>query len=215
MTAGIYGIFDSETNECLYVGQSKDCENRWSRGHLPALRSNRHKRDDFNIWFQDFGEDRLRFTILESCENSESVKNKLEIYYFNKLKPRFYGKRPSINETWEMTASTIDKLKRTHASKWDGIRLLDQKRICIICNKSFYNRKRSVVTCSVSCGSRKVNGNKGTENITKKNLEELYFGQKLTLKEIGEIFSISHVSVYNLMDKFEIPRRKLGRTKRT
>ena len=43
MTVGIYGIFNAETDECLYVGMSKNIEQRWS-SHLKELKSKRHKR---------------------------------------------------------------------------------------------------------------------------------------------------------------------------
>lgn len=36
MTVGVYGIFDSKTNECLYIGMSKNIELRW-KNHLKKI----------------------------------------------------------------------------------------------------------------------------------------------------------------------------------
>lgn len=80
MTIGIYGIFDATTDECLYIGMSKDIEERWKQ-HLKILKSKRHKRKDFTEWYHSNGAtpDLLMFRILEECEYDVDTLNRLEI----------------------------------------------------------------------------------------------------------------------------------------
>ena len=119
MTVGIYGIFDSETDECLYVGMSKNIEERW-RHHLKELRSKRHKRKDFVEWFHENGAtaELLDFRILEECEKNDAALNLCEIKWFNKLLPKYYGKKPSENERWEQSEAARAKSSATYKEKY-------------------------------------------------------------------------------------------------
>lgn len=94
LTVGIYGIFDVRDNTCLYVGQSKNIEDRW-RHHRNGLKSRKHSREKFIEWFETHGEENITLRILETCDNTPSVKNALEQKWFDELNPLFFGKNPS------------------------------------------------------------------------------------------------------------------------
>ena len=127
MTVGIYGIFDSETDECLYVGMSSVSVEKRFKQHLKNLRNGNHPRKDFVEWFHNnSGQPELVvFRILEECENNETVLNTLEIKWFNELKPKYFGKQPSLNEVWERSEESKKKvsesLRKLHNSDFlDG-----------------------------------------------------------------------------------------------
>ena len=150
MATGVYGIFDSTSNECLYVGQAKDIEVRWS-GHIKKLKQGKHLRAGFNDWFTEhnFDVSFLDFRILEECENDDRTKNLLEIKWFNLLQPKFYGKRPSVNKKWEHSDETRKKIKNgmLNANSYKHI-----TRICPICSTHFDCIKSTLRKyCSKEC----------------------------------------------------------------
>lgn len=112
MAVGIYGIFDNRNNECLYVGQSKQVTQRW-KGHLAGLVNETHIRTEFIEWFVENNKDEsiLDFRLLEECVNDIDVKNEHEIKWFEILKPRFYARKPSKNDTWVFDEATRDKIR--------------------------------------------------------------------------------------------------------
>lgn len=109
---GIYGIFDILTGECLYVGQSKNIYER-RQSHFKRLRGERHLKP-FTEWFVSIGKDesRLDLRVLCRCLDNDDIKNKLEIFWFNELHPRFYGAVPSINNRWSHSEETRKKIAR-------------------------------------------------------------------------------------------------------
>lgn len=109
-TIGIYGFFDKTTNECLYVGMSSISVEKRKLQHLKLLRSNRHSCKGFNQWYFE-NHDKLVFKILEQCEKSDL--NRQEIEWFNSLSPKYYGKKPSMKEKWELTDRTKSKIRKS------------------------------------------------------------------------------------------------------
>lgn len=97
VTCGVYGIFDAADGACLYVGQSRCIEARWTQ-HLRKLKAGKHRKD-FEEWFREHGssESALRFSVLETCDDVAQDKNALELKWFNKLRPLFYGQTPSLH----------------------------------------------------------------------------------------------------------------------
>lgn len=156
MTIGVYGLFDNETCECLYVGMSKEIEGRF-KGHLKELHRETHKRKDFVKWFIDQDKDTNSiscFLLEEIFELDYDQLNLLEIKWFNELKPRFYGKKPSENERWKSTSETRKKQSFSINKLFSGKRIKDLPRKCKVCGTDFYHRKKSVTTCSVKCGHK-------------------------------------------------------------
>ena len=206
MTVGIYGIFNSETRECLYVGQSKDIDTRW-RAHLKRLRNKKHPRQDFVEWFHLNGasEGLLSFEVLETCEPVENKLNSLEITWFNELTPKFYGKKPPLKGKWKQSENTKKKIsqsvRKAYYSKLDSpIRTIEGFRIlCGTCGVEFiYNRKRKY--CSVECY------NKSRKKIapSKELVEQLWFEEKKSVSQLMEIFNCSQRTVYNILNRFDI-----------
>jgi GIY-YIG catalytic domain protein len=109
---GVYGIFDTLTGECLYVGQSKNIYER-RRSHFKRLRGERHLKS-FTEWFISIKKDesRLDLRVLCRCLDNDDIKNKLEIFWFNELHPRFYGAVPSENNKWSHSEETRKKIGR-------------------------------------------------------------------------------------------------------
>lgn len=111
MVCGVYGIFDVFTGECLYVGQSRNVKSRLQH-HLSALKRHDHVRTEFVQWFREHADDphSLDFKLLEQCEDTDDAKNFAECKWFSILHPRFYGAKPSMDYTWNMSKETRLKI---------------------------------------------------------------------------------------------------------
>lgn len=101
MRSGIYAIYDRDEDLCLYVGLSKDIDDRWRR-HRKALGSGLHSVQDFADWFISIGSNlnRLDFRLLENVEPDHAVLRPREVYWFELLHPRFYGVHPGDDNFW-------------------------------------------------------------------------------------------------------------------
>lgn len=174
MTVGIYGIFDAKTDECLYVGMSKNIEQR-QKSHLKELKSKRHKRQDFVEWYHNNGavQKLLSFRILEECEANETVLNLVEIKWFNKMTPKYYGKKPSLNEKWEHSAVSKDRLSAAQRKNCFHIE-------CTKCGKMFYSIKPDTWGC-LRCKENKRRRGKHKTKVPKptycKNCKSEKFGR--------------------------------------
>lgn len=211
MISGIYSLFDSETLECLYVGQSKDIDGRYY-GHLKSLRLGTHNRKDFVEWFNIRNKDpeSIAFCLLEECENEDSIKNTLEIKWFNELKPRFYGKLPNLNEKWEHSQETRNKISNGVTKSLKVNHHQTVKLFCENCQKIFEVKyeKRKQKFCSRDCVklfNLRAKGKTKTEKeiIEKNSLEimNLYSKNFWSCKKIGKKFNISHKSISNFLKK--------------
>lgn len=200
MTIGIYSISDSETGEVLYVGQSSNIEERWKH-HLKRLRGSRHL-DSFSKWFKnrEGNESCVEFHILEECENIDSIKNQLEIKWFNILKPKFYGAVPSENRTW--THSRETRMKISDSSR-KVFRVYIMK--CKNCGK-YFSKNRERTFCSTNCARLDLN-QKQRIVVDKDTLNDLYWKQEMSRAEIGRKLGIGQTTVLKYMKKYDIPRR--------
>lgn len=212
MTVGIYLIQDKITQENLYVGQSKNIEQRWKE-HLKNLRGNRHL-DSFNEYFKSIEKDesRLLFSILEGCEDDDLVKNELEIKWFNILKPKFYGTAPSLNNKWSLSEETRNKIRKGIEKSRKGKLILDKKQICDFCLKEFYF-ERIKKFCSKNC-SYKGRSERVSKNNNKVDLDELkeLYDSGFSIPKLSEHFGVSVGWIHSFMNKNNIKRRTLSET---
>ena len=205
MKSGIYVIEDSLTGVCLYVGQSRDLETR-KRKHIEKLKNGSHPRKDFIEWFKESGENRLKVTVVEEGLTSDEELNSSEIWWFNKLRPVFYGKEPSLNETWVHSQATKDKIRQSLTGRVRGsVEKRPESRNCDRCGTSYKFTKSKSLHCSNRCS--KLTHAKLGYPVNKEVLEELYLDSKLSLRAIGDLYGVSQVAVLNLCKKYEIPRR--------
>lgn len=214
MTIGIYGIFDNETDECLYVGMSKNIEERWKQ-HIKLLRNKKHKRKDFVEWFHAHGavEELLSFKTLEESECDESVLNLAEIKWFNELKPKYYGKKPSLNEKWEHSEETKRKIGMACSEKepWNKknkgtLSPVSYDFICLGCGKKGKSIKPQQKFCSKTC----VHEKKAREKAEEYNYEyiyDLYWNQRLSRPELAKKLGVGRTTALKIMKRLGIPRR--------
>lgn len=192
---GIYGLFDSATGECLYVGQSSDIEYRVKR-HMWKLKSHTHL-DDFSSWFSSIGDDlsRVEYRVLDICEDDDAVKNSIELRRFNDLKPKFFGKVPSTKESWSMSEETKDKISRSVSEYWStkgpslGRTRLSVVRRCEHCSDEFTSDRDNPRYCSVACVQRSR-----ASVIDIELAKDMYYGGK-TLRDISIAVGVSHVTI--------------------
>lgn len=215
MTVGTYGIFDSKTDECLYVGLSSDMDGRWRR-HIINLLNGNHLRKDFVHWFEMKNRDidSMIFKVLEECENDDSVLNLLELKWFEILEPRFAGKIPNENEKWKHSDETKAKIRKA-AFASAVKRGLNDRRIkgdCIICgNESSSFRSHF---CSNSC--QMLNRRKKAFNGQLPDISDIIerYESGETSNSIGKSYGVSYMTILRLMESENVKIRPRGTARR-
>lgn len=236
MTTGIYGIYDSNSQDCLYVGQSIFIEERWTK-HLSLLRRGKHRQQRFVEWVELNGEDSLKFCILEECAEDELLLNKLEMKWFNLESPKFYSKAPSENERWKHEESTKKKISESLKKRRGEVPTIEKE--CSICKETFLTNWASQVRCndanctSYSSSSRKrkcyhcrcffqskkrycsiecrSKGVASIDNLSKEETREIrnyYFNQKMNFRDISQKLSISVLSIESILGIKEDSKNK-------
>lgn len=136
---GVYGIFDLDTDQCLYVGQSVDVNERL-RKHNEKLLAGKHPRKEMQQWFDGEGNQAYSL-ILEHCEDTDDAKNSCEIKWFCLLNPLFYGVAPTVNNTWSHSEKTRKRISESLLGKNHD----ERYNKCQQCGK---NCKQENVLCS-------------------------------------------------------------------
>lgn len=201
-TCGIYAIFELG-GDCLYVGQSRDIERRWKR-HLSSLRSGRHRRLDFIEWFsgQEDASTKMKFQIVEELdsESTDEELNLREIHWFDLLKPRFYGKLPSVKETWQHSEETKHKIREgmnKTFSKRSLKKNLVLNLVCERCGKEFTNIGKPLKLCSRNCGSFR-------SRLTPELKIELLEQSKIkSLRQMAPEYGVSYVALHHIIKEIE------------
>ena len=196
---GIYGIFDTLTRECLYVGQSKNIHER-RQSHFKRLRGERHLKP-FTEWFVSIGKDesRLDLRVLCRCFDNDDIKNKLEIFWFNELHPRFYGAVPSVNNRWSHSKETKKKIS-------DSLQCEPHLYRCEMCGTRFESHRKRThkrYFCSNECSYRYKQSPK-RDKITRDEVMRLY-DSGMTQVELSKKFGVSTATISKFMRDNGIP----------
>lgn len=203
MTVGIYGWFDRENDQCLYIGQSCNIESRKS-SHLKKLRNGKHARKDFAEYYQNKeNKDDIYLEILEVTEDNLDIKNAAEIKWFNLLKPLFYGMEP--DETYYCFTPTKESRKNSS----ETVKNTNNKssKPCIECTKNLtYRRDGICISCKekendkIIKEKRKYNKE---NNITFSDLEiiEMYIGKDMSYREISLETGLSSTTVGKIIKR--------------
>lgn len=175
------------------MGQSKNMHER-RISHLKRLRGERHLKS-FSEWFVTVGknEERIEFRVLCRCVNDDTLKNKLEIFWFNELHPRFYGSIPSINNKWSHSKETRKKIS-------DSLQCEPHRYKCEMCGARFEShRKRAYKRhfCSSKCYYR-YNLSTKRDKITRDEVVRLY-DSGMTQIELSEKFGVSAATISRFM----------------
>jgi len=83
---GIYSIQSIQKPEKFYIGSAVNISDRWSR-HLNELRKGKHGNRHMQHHFVKYGENDLRFLVLEECTHIQLLK--LEQFYIDSTQPTF------------------------------------------------------------------------------------------------------------------------------
>lgn len=208
---GIYGIFDTLTGECLYVGQSQNIYER-KMSHFRRLRGERHLKS-FTKWFVTIGKDesRLDLRVLCRCLNNDDIKNKLEIFWFNELHPKFYGAVPSVNNRWSHSEETRKKIGKSLAERFVDLGCPPSNNpsvisckcyfyTCEMCNTVFSSKQKrhhSHIFCSQSC-AYSYNQSLKMDTLDYNKIKDLY-ESGVTQVKIAKMFGVSNATVSKFM----------------
>ena len=190
MTIGIYGIFDTRNGDCLYIGQSKNIQDRW-RSHRKRLLAGKHLKD-FTEWFKEQGSDisTLELRELEETINTDEAKNAAEIRWFDNLSPKFYGQVPSANKRgWEQAEETKQKISTSVKQRFRSSGNLgkDREYTCAYCGLLFKGSTYKVQQyCSVVCRGYSQHSLTKEDRAAAKELLKTK-----SLREVAKIFNTS------------------------
>lgn len=125
---GIYGIYDTENNTCLYVGQSRNIKNRF-KVHKQNLRNGTHIPEFVEYYNKKENKSDIQCFVLEETDDHPLVKSMAEIKWFNFKHPIFYRAIPSLNNKYFTISDTTRKLRSKIAK--DNFKKI--KKQCIQC----------------------------------------------------------------------------------
>lgn len=207
---GVYGIFDSYTEDCLYIGQSRDIEAR-KKSHMKGLKYGTHKRKDFSEWYKNkgFESTSILFAILEECEPVDSELNSVEIKWFNHHAPRYFGAVPSMNNTWEQSEATKLKISGSLSESIqisrgpDYIPRIKRDLVCKGCGKVFHSTRKSQEFCESIC---LIQFNRESKETLTRNVCASYLNGH-SLRSCGKIHGISYGTVLKMLVENNIARR--------
>lgn len=144
---GIYSIIN-KVNGKIYIGQSKDIDNRWFQ-HKNSLKKNMHRNKHLQNAYNKYGEDVFEFNIIEEVENEFELNIKEKEYIkSHKSNNYLYGynltdggegcslnqevkDKISINSRGKNSNLTIDEVRHIKMAMYC---LMDRKEICDIFN---------------------------------------------------------------------------------
>jgi len=187
MTVGIYGWFDKETGQCLYVGQSSNIEKR-KKSHLKSLKSRKHSRKDFSEYYhQKDNKEDIYLKILEETKNDLKIKNAAEIKWFIELKPLFYGMKP--DESYYCFTATEETKKLISKNIKNSNKEVSQ--VCTVCKTNLTFRQNGVcVECNDKRNKEIIKENKKLYNVS-------------LLKEHHRVFPIFSYSIKDRYQSYE------------
>lgn len=167
-SGGVYSLWSTQTDECLYVGETSDLSARWSQ-HKTKLRHHKHPAPGFSEWYDAQGpnkENSIRFEILARVDGEQDRK-RLEAYWFDQFLPRFFGRVPILSMYYEeytkshpsvsdsgrrnMSAAQLKRYKSDARTVYVGDKVVVglpddtqyttvpiEERICVDCGEHFY-----------------------------------------------------------------------------
>lgn len=217
MTVGIYGWFDKETGQCLYVGQSSNIEKR-KKSHLKSLKSRKHSRKDFSEYYhQKDNKEDIYLKILEETKNDLKIKNAAEIKWFIELKPLFYGMKP--DESYYCFTATEETKKLISKNIQNSNKEVSQ--VCTVCKTNLTFRQNGICIECKDKRNKEIIEEKKKQNLEKgivisdEDVIKLYVNNKMSYREIAKEFGISCVTVRKIIKRNNITPRGNGSMSKT
>jgi group I intron endonuclease len=167
------GVYKIEINDKCYVGSTiQSFKTRWNN-HLTGLRRNKHHNKHMQNAFNKYGEDALKFTILEIVEKLEDVLT-AEQKYIDELKPE-YNASPTAGNNYGLkhTETTRQKISKAHKGKIVSDETREKMSEAHAASPELSEKMRKV-----NIGNKNALGHKLSEEI-KRKFSELYKGKKL------------------------------------
>ena len=171
-TKGIFGVYQIELNNKIYVG-STTCsfKGRWNE-HLKAFRKGKNSRYLQNS-YNKYGEDALKFSVLEVVKNKEDCLSR-EQYYIDTLKPEYnICQIAGSNLGMKWSNASRQKLSITNKGRKMSDRFCKKMSIIQIGKKHTEETKRKIGITS--------KGRKFTEE-AKQKMSEAHKGRKLSVE---------------------------------
>jgi hypothetical protein len=110
---GIYGIFSLKSSDCLYVGKTTNFSNR-VESHKTYLRNEKHSCKGLQFWYNQQNTSNIsaivEFRVLELVKEDPLLLSQREIFWFNDLKPKFWGIEPFIEFKWKVSPEVRKKI---------------------------------------------------------------------------------------------------------
>lgn len=202
MTVGIYGIFNIENNDCLYIGQSNNIEKRVAH-HLNKLKNGKHKRREMQHYY-DLLDDvsNIQCFIIEETQDEHFIKNESEIKWFQTFEPLFYGVEPSLNATnWSYNEETKNKIRNSLKRGYqEGSVECSTEGCTITCY-------RGKVFCKKCLKHAERNGNIEVYNVTETDIENIismYKKRDIDCVEISYNMNIPLAIIYMVLHEKDI-----------
>ena len=198
---GIYGWFDRESRECLYIGKSIDIEERKST-HLKNLKSGKHPRKEFVEYYNRLNnKNNLLFETLEVLETIDEKELSIaECKWFFTLNPKFYGKMPSPNDhEWFLKDDVKMSIRSSLNKHFEDISSKCEMKEC-------NNKVHNSIYCKACKRKNEYHYSYRAYNISDKTIEKIISDYKtgISCEYISMSLNVNKTIVYMVLDYFNI-----------
>lgn len=207
MAIGVYAFFDKSDSSCLYVGKSINVELRYKR-HLLNLRKGKSLKS-FQEWFYDRSLEHLEFKILVECSSEEL--NRYELYFFNELKPRFFGVTPSLSISNNFSDERRENIRKGLKKREElNALIINREELLKYANDDIHSISLASEKLGVSISQLKrllrkhnIEWSRKSRDVSKRvndaDILKMYFDQKLSTRAIAEILECSQPVIVHRM----------------
>lgn len=197
MKSGIY-MFLNIVNNKVYVGSTKNFRERRS-SHLSDLRKDKHYNTYLQNSFNKYGEDNIKFIVLEECEVLELIQK--EQYWINLKNSNNsdFGYNlciPTDNSGHEFTEDTKHKLRRISLEYLHGKMTDEEYNKWTEDRENYKNRERILNNRKKVLGFNKVTGEKEIEF---DSIVDCYKFLKVSSSVVEKVFVKENYSCKNLI----------------
>ena len=182
MSCGVYKI-SSLADDKIYIGSSSNIDLR-KNNHFVKLRIGTHTNKILQNFFNKYGEEKLKFEVIEFCEEENLLKR--EQYYLDLLKPKFNILKIAGRSTgYKHTEETKSKNSSAHIGNKSRLGKINSEETKDKIKKSLTGKNHTEETKKLMSLSHKGNKSNTGRFLTDEHKENIRKGMLKKFKNLS------------------------------
>lgn len=205
---GVYRIVSP--NGSCYIGMTAKSFTERRRQHIADFRGGRTKCRGLKSAFEKYGVEAMSFEILEDMAGygDSEILHRERIWWLRhkSWSVNLYNGEPTGRGAVRHTKETVESIRILADSRADSNPILRRNQPCRICGNKLGKESLRNIYCLNCRGKSRRARMRDEIDLVKK----MYLEDKLTTREIGEIFGISQQSAYRILQdmKLLVPKHR-------